>query len=249
MKVVQTVLLCMAVLIGLPAFAAVEVTPTLVRSGYFLAEDCKPQVDPKLYNECICQANIRKAQVSGLPEDVMSRINEHLSLFPEKLASESCEGVATTVPVDGLKVNTANADYTVTYQTPSVLTVLITYSTYGVGAEHSLDGADGYTFDLASGKLIDPLNYLKPDQIAKVDGYIKTELQHKYSSVLYDEVKTRTEPFLSENGCDTCTLFYGKEGWTVRFQITAVAPSSSGEPEVAVPSDIIPPPEKLIVKS
>lgn len=248
MKLTRASLMMVAALLASPALA-VEIAPSPVRNGYFQAPDCTPAADPKAYNECVCYADIKKAVVSGREVEIIARINDQLALLPEKLAAESCEGTATNPPTDGLKVNKASADYTVAYQTDTTLTVLINYSTYGAGAEHPLDGTEGFTFDLASGKLVDPILYLKPEALQKADAYIKNQLVKKYPSALYDEAKARTEPYLTENGCDTCTLFYGQDGWTVRFQITAIAPYMIGEPEIVIPADIIPAPEKLIVKS
>lgn len=249
MRLKRASLAMVAVLLAAPALAALEVSPHLVRSGYFQAPDCTPTADPKVFNECICEADIKKAEIAGLSTDVASAINQQLALLPEKLAAESCEGNPSTALPTGLKVNRASADFEVAYQTASTLTVLITYSTYGAGADHPLDGTEGFTFDLASGKVIDPIMMLKPEQLVKVDHYIKSELLKKYPSALSDEAKARTDPYLTENGCDTCTLFYGKDGWVARFQITAIAPYMIGEPEIVLPSDIIPPPEKLSAKS
>lgn len=232
-----------------PALAAeLGVTSTVVKKGFFLAPDCKPTADPKTYNECVCEADIKKAQItSGLSPEIMTIVNSQLAMLPEKLAEESCEGTPTTMPTNSLKVNQASADYQIAYQTPTTLTALITYSTYGAGAEHPLDGTEGFTIDLASGQVVDSIAHLKPEQIGKADAFIKAELLKKYPSALFDEAKARTEPYLTENGCDTCTLFYGKDGWIVRFQISAIAPYMTGEPEVSVPADIIAPPEKLIL--
>lgn len=176
-------------------------------------------------------------------------MNAGLALLPEKLAVESCEGTATAAPTGGLKVNQASADYEVAYQTPNTLTVLITYSTYGAGAEHALEGTEGFTFDLISGKLVAPIDHLKPEQVAKADGFIKHELLKKYPVALTDEAKARTEPYLTENGCDLCTMFYAKDGWVVRFQIDSIAPYAIGEPEVVIPADIIAAPETLITQT
>ena len=249
MTLTRASMMMVAALIAMPAWAAIEVTPNIVRAGYFQAPDCEPTADPKTFNECICYADIKKAEVKGLPAEVTQSINQQWALLPEKLAAESCEGTAATGPVDGLKVNKASADFEVAYQTESTLTVLITYSTYGAGAEHPLDGTEGFTFNVANGKLIDPIIQMKPEELAKADSYIKRELLSKYPSALFDEAKTRTDPYLTENGCDTCTLFYGKDGWTVRFQLAAIAPYMTGEPEITVPADIIPSPDKLIAKN
>lgn len=240
-------LLSLMVVVGATAaHAELTVTSSVVKTGYFGAPDCKPTADPKAFNECICEANIKKAQVAGLSPDVTASVNAQLALLPEKLAVESCEGTPTTAPTGGLKVNLASADYQIAFQTADVLTVLITYSTYGAGAEHPLDGTEGFTFDLKSGRLVDPIALMKPEQIGKADQFIKSELVKKYPAALYDEAKTRTDPYLTENGCDTCTLYYGKDGWMVRFQLTAIAPYLTGEPEVAIPANIIPAPEKLL---
>lgn len=244
----HTSLMLAVLLAAVPAFAAdLSVNPVVVKKGFFLAPDCTPTADPKTYNECVCEADIKKAQIStGLPADILTAVNGQLALLPEKLAEESCEGTQTSMPTNNLKVNQASSDYQIAYQTPTTLTALITYSTYGAGAEHPLDGTEGFTFDLASGQVVDPIAHLKPEQIKKADAFIKAELLKKYPTALFDEAKTRTEPYLTENGCDTCTLFYGKEGWIARFQISAIAPYMTGEPEVVVPADIIAPPEKLI---
>ncbi len=233
-------------LAALPAHATLNVTSSVVKAGYFLAPDCEPVADPKAFNECICSADIKKPVVAGLLPEVNARVNENLSLLPEKLATESCEGAPTKPPVEGLKVNLASAGYEVAYQTPEVLTVLITYSTYGAGSEHPLEGTEGFTLDLTTGEVVDPIARLKPEQIIKADAFIKQELLKKYPA-LYDEAKARTDPYLTENGCDTCTLFYGKDGWVARFQLAAVAPYMIGEPEVTIPTDIIASPDKLRV--
>jgi hypothetical protein len=192
---------------------------------------------------------IKKAQITGLAPEINASVNAGLALLPEKLAVESCEGTATAAPTGGLKVNQASADYEVAYQTPNTLTVLITYSTYGAGAEHALEGTEGFTFDLISGKLVAPIDHLKPEQVAKADGFIKHELLKKYPVALTDEAKARTEPYLTENGCDLCTMFYAKDGWVVRFQIDSIAPYAIGEPEVVIPADIIAAPETLITQT
>ncbi|MES2983685.1 MAG: RsiV family protein [Pseudomonadota bacterium] len=238
----------MLILAATPAFATMSVTPTLVRSGYFQAPDCTATADPKAYNECVCEADIRKASVLGLSPAVTDLINGELAMLPEKLAAESCEGTPTTPPAAGINVNKASANFKVEYQTASTLTVLITYSTYGAGAAHALDGTEGFTFDLASGKLVDPIQYLKPEELKKANSYARDELMKKYPDVLFDEAKARIDPYLTENGCDTCTLFYGKDGWVMRFQIYSIAPYAVGEPEIYIPADIMAAPETLIAK-
>ena len=230
------------------AASPVVVTSSVVKNGFFLAPDCKPTADPKAYNECVCEANIKKAQVSGLAVSVDSAINTELALLPEKLAVESCEGTSTSAPATGLKFNMASADYNVAYQTDTTLTVLITYSTYGAGADHPLDGTEGFTFDLTSGTLVDPIAYLRPEQLKKADQFIKEELKKKYPTALTQDAKARTDPYLTENGCDTCTIFYGKDGWIVRFQIESIAQYMTGEPEVVLPASIVAAPETLLTQ-
>lgn len=250
MKLIRTGLFVSLLLTALPAFSsALTVSSSVVKSGYFMAPDCKPTADPKAYNECVCQANIKKAQITGLTPEVTANVNAGLAMLPEKLAAESCEGTATNPPASGLKVNLASADYEIAYQTPTALTVLITYSTYGAGSEYTLEGTEGFTFDLASGRIVEPFNHLKPEQVAKADSFVKRELLKKYPAALYDEAKARTEPFLTENGCDLCTMFYSKDGWVVRFQIDSIAPLPIGEPEVVVPADLIAAPETLITQT
>jgi hypothetical protein len=238
----------LAAALALPAFAEVAVQPALVRDGYFLAPDCTPQADPKSFNECICRANIHKAQVNGIPAEAASAINQQLATVPEQLATESCEGTPTAAPAAGLGMNEANANYEIAYQTPQILTVLITYSTYGAGAAHPISGTEGYTFDLASGALIDPVAHLAPEQLSRLNSAVQQGLLKKYSDSLFDETKARIDPYITKDGCDTCTLFYTKEGWNMRFQLYAIAPYATGEPTIILPADILPAPETLTTK-
>ncbi|MDX2095525.1 MAG: RsiV family protein [Alphaproteobacteria bacterium] len=236
-------------LAALPARAEMTVSPSLVKEGFFLAPDCKPTADPKAYNECVCEAHVRKAQIAGVPAEIAASVNAALALLPEKLAEESCLGKPTPAPSGEIKVNRASADYKVAYQTPTTLTVLVSYSTYGAGAEHPLDGTEGFTFELVGGQLVEPIARLKPEQMKKAEAFIARELLRKYRAVLHDEAKARSEPYLTENGCDSCTLFYGKDGWVVRFQIDSIAPYAVGEPEVTIPGEIIPSPETLMTQA
>lgn len=248
MRLIRTSLAIMLTLTALPALAQMGVSSAVVKNGYFLAPDCKPTADPAAFNECVCHATIKKAQIMGLAPEVVANVNAGLALLPEKLAVESCEGKPTAPPAPGIKVNEASADYEIAYQTPTTLTVLITYSTYGAGADHALDGTEGYTFDLTSGTVVEPIAHLKPEQLKKAEGFIKRELLKKYPT-LTEEAKARSEPYLTENGCDLCTMFYGKDGWVVRFQIDSIAPYHVGEPEVVIPLDVIAAPETLMTQT
>jgi hypothetical protein len=235
-----------------PAFAELQVMPAQVRSGFFQSPDCTPAAAPQQFNECLCEADIRKAQITGIDASVAAVMNKQLAIVPEQLASESCQGTPTAAPAgEGAvtNVNAAKAAFETVFQSPSVLTVLVTYSTYGAGAAHPLDGTEGFTFDLKTGKLIEPSRLLTPAQLVQANAFIQKELAKKYSDKLFDEIKTRDDPFLAETGCDTCTLFYGKDGWTIRFQLYAIAPFAAGELEINVPAEIIPAPETLISKS
>ena len=236
-------------LVAMPAHAAVTVSPVLVRSGYFLAPDCEPSAPTNALNICVCHADIKKPQVAGIAANIAAVINNTLAQLPEKLAAESCEGAATAPPRDGIKVNTASADFEMVFQSPATLTMFTNYSTLAAGSAQALSGTEGFTFDLTSGALIDPIAVLKPAQRAKADAYIKEQLLQKYPTDLLDEAKVRTDPYLTENGCVTCTLYYGPEGWVVRFQTDSIAPYALGEPEVTLPTEIIPAPETLMVKS
>jgi hypothetical protein len=249
MRAPTTIAILSMALWALPAYAAVTVSPVVVRAGYFMADDCAPSMNPKVANECICHADIKKPQVAGLPEQIAERINQQLALLPEKLANESCEGAPTAPPAEGMQVNSASADFELAFQSAGTLTMFSNYSTLAAGSAQALSGTEGFTFELGSGTLIDPIALLKPEQRMKADAYIKQELLKKYPTDLSEEAKNHADPYLTENGCDTCTIYYGPEGWVVRFQIDSVAPYALGEPEVTLPKEIIPAPEKLMVKS
>ncbi len=239
----------LCVLVAAPAFAEVTIDSALVKSGFFLAPDCAPTANPKLFNECICKADIKKPVVSGIAPGVAASINTQLALLPEKLAAESCEGTSTAAPPAGMMANEVTANYIVAYQTPRTLTLLTTYATQSAGGAHPLSGTEGMTFDLATGQLVDPVARLKPEQLRALDSFIQQALVKKYPSDLFEEARARSEPYISENGCDSCTVFYGKEGWMVRFQVYAIAPYAVGEPEIAVPAELIPSPETLMTQT
>lgn len=240
----------LAALLPVASLAAdVTLQSTVVRSGYFETPDCKPEADPAAFNECLCKADIRKAEViGGVSPSIASEINAVLAKVPEQLARESCDGKPVQPLASKLSINEAGASYQVVHQTPEVLTVLVTYQTYGAGAAHPLGGTEGFTLDLKTGKPIDPTHLLSSADLLKADAYVKQELLKKYADSVFDETKSRLEPFLTENGCDTCTMYYTKDGWNVRFQLYAVAPYVTGEPEILVPTDVIPAAETLIAK-
>ena len=225
---------------------AALVTPVKVSSGYFLAEECTPEANPKTLNECICEGDVTKAQVSGLQPAVALVINNQLSQVPEQLANESCAGKPTAAPTADIQVNKVSAAYSTVYQSPTALSVLITYSNFGAGAAHPTSGSEGYTFDLATGKTINPPELLKPEQLTKANEFVRAELMKKYSAALFDEARDRTEPYITDGNCEDCTMYYVKDGWNVRFQLYAIAPYASGEPEVTIPTSIIPDPETLL---
>jgi hypothetical protein len=228
--------------------SAPVITPMLVKSGYFKADDCKPEADPKLLNECICKADIHKAQVKGLPANVAEVINTQLSQVPEQLSSESCAGSQTTAPEASIGVNEVSANAEAVYQSASSLSVLVTYTTFNAGAAHPTNGSEGYTFNLANGKTILPTDLLTADQRAKASAFIQEELLRKYGENLLDETKSRTEPYLTDAGCENCTMYYTKDGWNVRFQLYAVAPYTAGEPTIVIPTNLIPDPETLMAR-
>jgi len=230
------------------AHAEILVQPAQVRSGYFQAPDCTPTASPQQFNECLCEADIRKAEVTGIDAGIAKAINKQLATVPEQLAGESCEGKPIEKPGAETVINSAKASFEVPFQSPDVLTVLVTYATYGAGAAHPLDGTEGFTFNLKNGKLIEPARLLKSAQIAQVNDYVQKELVKKYGDKLFEETKFRADPYLTESGCETCTLYYEKDGWTMRFQLYAIAPFAVGEPEITLPAEIIPAPETLVNK-
>ena len=231
-----------------PATGGPAVTAVLVKTGYYKADDCKPEADPKLVNECICKADIHKAQATGLAPNIAEVINTQLSQVPEQLSSESCSGGQISAPDGKVSVNEVTANYETLYQSPASLTVLVTYTTFGAGAAHAIMGSEGYTFSLASGKTILPTETMTPEQRAKASTFVQEELLKKYGESLLDEAKSRTEPYFTDAGCENCTMYYTKDGWNVRFQLYAVAPYAAGEPTIVIPTSIIPDPETLMAR-
>lgn len=226
----------------------VAIAPVKVQTGYFMADECVPEASPNELNECLCQADITKAQVSGLAPEVMTAINNQLAQLPEQFASESCSGKPAAAPDAKIQVNKVSAGYTVVLQTPTLLSVLINYTTFGAGAAHPMSGSEGYTIDLATGKTVTPSELLTPEQLGKANEFIRAELTKKYGESLFEETRTRVEPYLTDAGCEDCTLYYTKDGWNLRFQLYVVAPYSVGEPEITIPTTIIPEPAMLLVK-
>lgn len=224
------------------AVAGIGVAPKLVREGVFEAAACTPTGGAS-FNECLCRASINKAELVGASPSVTSAVNKILAQVPEQLGNESCQGTkAASAPE--INMNSSAASYEVPYHSPQILTVLVTYSTYGAGSAHPLSGTEGYTFNLTKGELVNPLERLNGVQMGKLNQFILAELNKKYGDQLFDEVKTREDPFIVETTCDSCTVYYTKEGWNIRFQLYAIAPYAAGEPTITIPADILPSPEK-----
>lgn len=222
--------------------AGIAVNAKPVRQGYFQLADCQSS-GGTAFNECQCKADIYKAEITGAAPAIMEAINKQLAMVPEQLANESCQGASIAKLPPEANINESGAGFKVTYQTPSVLTVLVTYMTYGAGSAHPLSGTEGYTFSLTDGKLIDPLAALSPPQFEKLNQFLQSELLKKFGDALFDEIKSRTDPYVSQGSCDSCTLFYTKEGWNIRFQLYSIAPYSAGEPTLTIPNDLLPAPE------
>lgn len=225
----------------------VAVTQVPVLSGYVRDENCTPDSDGKTLNECICKADIVKAQVTGLPKSAGTTINNQLSQVPEQLAGESCAGRPTAAPEAGVMINSASATYETVYQSPEALSVLVTYATAAAGAAHPLPGSEGYTFNLTTGKTLDVAAELSPEQLAKVNEYVRAELVKKHGDTMLDDARIRTE-YLTDSGCESCTLYYTKEGWNMRFAVYSVAPYVYGQPNVTIPTTLIPEPEMLMTR-
>ncbi len=227
---------------------ALTISPVVVASGHFLAENCVSESDPKIANECMCKADITKAQIAGLPTNVMTTINTQLSQVPEQLASESCGGKPAPAPEASVAINMASAKYETVYQSPTALSVLLTYATAGAGAAHPIPGSEGYSFNLTNGKTMDVAALLTPEQLGKVNEFVNQELRKQHGETMTDEARDRIEPYLSDAGCESCTLYYTKDGWNMRFAVYSVAPYSAGEPTITIPTTIIPDPETLIAR-
>jgi hypothetical protein len=227
---------------------ALAVAPVSVGNGYFLADHCVSEADPKVMNECICKAAITKGQVSGLPPKVATTINNQLSQLPERLASESCSGKSTAAPDANVQVNMASANFETLYQSPTILSMLITFSTAGAGAAHPIPGSEGYIFNLNDGKTLDIASLLTADQLAKANDFLRQELRKKYADTMLEEARNHTGPYLSDAGCENCTLYYTKDGWIARFAVYSIAPYALGEPSITIPTTIIPEPETLIAR-
>ena len=230
-----------------PAFAeGVSVTSVDVSTGYFQADACTPEADPKLINECICKADIHKAKIMGLSPAITAVMDNQLAQVPEQMSSESCAGKPVAAPAKDLQINEVSANYEVVFESPKVMSILLKYSSFGAGAAHPTNGSEGYTFDLSNGKTINPAEKLTADQRLRANHFVQTELVKKYGESLLEETKSRTEPYINEANCENCTLYYTKDGWNLRFQLYAVAPYSAGEPTVVIPTSIIPEPETLL---
>lgn len=250
MKTLRHTVLTTMLVAGFTATAHAEpmVASTKVASGYVRIANCTTEADPTLLNECICKADIEKATITGLAPAATSVINTQLAQVPEQMASESCAGEPTAAPASGVSVNAVSAKSEVVYQSPAALSVLVTYSSFAAGAAHPTTGSEGYTFNLASGKTILPTEMLTAAQLAEANTYLKQELTNKYGTMLADEAKARTEPYLTDSGCENCTLYYTKDGWNVRFQLYSIAPYAAGEPTVTLPTTIMPDPETLLTR-
>ena len=74
------------------------------------------------------------------------------------------------------------------------------------------------------------------------------ELKKKYGDVMLEEARNHTGPYLTDAGCESCSIYYTKDGWAARFTVYSIAPYAVGEPVISIPTTIIPEPETLIAR-
>lgn len=241
----------------LPAWAAAAVNSVVVRNGIVSFINCTPEQkaegpggisEPWPYNECLCKGDIVRAEVSGIAPKAAEAINAQLAELPQQLAEESCAGKTVISPPPELHINQVSAHYEVTYETPQVLSLVVTYTTYGAAAAHPITGSEGFNFDLGSGRLLVPVAQMNAATLTKANAALRQAIEEKFGAQLREDVKSRTEPFLTAEGCDACTMFYANDGWHVRFQVYAIASYADGEPTFVLPTSVIPSPEALIAK-
>ncbi|MEQ1559417.1 MAG: DUF3298 and DUF4163 domain-containing protein [Methyloglobulus sp.] len=221
-------------LLSLWVRADVTVTDQVLQKGLFLSSDCKVGKKKKVAAECLCKADIHYPAISGLENNsAQSQLNQKLKTTAE---SGKCEGKPIIV-AEQTTQNSADSNFEVTFRSDSILAIAVQSYSYGSGAAHGLESVEGIIISKKMGQVLS-VNDIFGGNIAQVNQSIYDQLKSR-DDIFADDVEKLKGKFVLDNQCNSCTLLVAKEGVKVIFMAYAVAPFSSGMPEVIIPKEYI----------
>jgi Deacetylase PdaC/Protein of unknown function (DUF3298) len=221
--------------------AAVAVSEQVLQKGQFGKAECTPDPKDPDYNECICDADIRYPQVTGMEDGpFQDKLNDWLK---QQAAKAKCEGESVSV-TDKSKAAASTHEafsvhYEVTLSTPRVLGFKFTDWAYTGGA-HGNGSVIGVIVDLDRGRILTPGDIFPQKNIAAVNQAIYDALLAKPEEEIFrDQVEARKGAFIKDGACQGCTLTLTPQGLHVLFQTYEVAPYGAGNTDVLVPAQYV----------
>lgn len=236
MRFFYIILCCVMCLRSVSAEAVVSVNEQIMQSGQFLKANCRS--DPKTpdYDECLCDADVRYPQLSGVSDET---IQAKLNAWFKDGASTVCEGSAVPKPAKDApqpkEHGSISVHYEVTYSSPQLIAFDFTDWAYTGGA-HGNGSVIGIIVDLSKGEFLTPTDIFGKKNMEAVNGVIYDALTAKPEGEIFrDQIEARKDAFIKNGECQGCTLTLTPEGVHVLFQTYEVAPYGAGKTDVLIP--------------
>ena len=226
------------------AYAAVSVSEQVMQQGQFVKADCEADAKDPDYNACICDADIRYPQLTGMGDHGMEdKLN---GWFKEEASKSTCEGDKTPLaegnakpPADGAAHASLSVHYEQTFSSPGVLAFKFTDWAYTGGA-HGNGSVIGIILDLKKGKFLTPTDIFSTANMPAVNKTIYDVLTAKPEEEIFrDQIESRQGLFIKDGDCMGCTLTLTPEGVHVLFQTYEVAPYGAGNTDVPIPTQLV----------
>jgi hypothetical protein len=224
------------------ATAAVTVSEQVLQSGQYAKASCKPDPKDPDYDECICDADVRYPQLSGISDrDAQDRLNRW---FKDEAGKAVCDGdkmapSAKNASAPAKAHMSISVHYETTYSSDAILALKFTDWAYTGGA-HGNGSVIGVIADLAQGKLLSPGDMFSEKNTEIANRVIYEALSAKpEGEVFRDQIESRKGAFIKDGECQGCTLTLTPEGVHVLFQTYEVAPYGAGNTDVIIPAKYI----------
>jgi hypothetical protein len=241
MKSLGAIIAVLSCLAAGNACAGVSVSEQVMQKGQFTKSGCQPDPKDPDYDECVCDADVRYPQLSGVTDAaVQGKFNDW---FKEQAAKTVCEGDASSSPVkDGQSAKahmSVSVHYEVTFSSAHLLAFKFTDWAYTGGA-HGNGSIIGVIADLDKGRLLTPTDVFSAKNMDAVNKAIYDALSAKPEEEIFrDQIESRKGAFIKDGECQGCTLILNPQGVSVLFQTYEVAPYGAGDTAVPIPAKLV----------
>lgn len=235
-----------------PAVAsALQVKSQTQEFGYYELKECEDEEISEHVNMCGCQSQIDYPVVASYSDEALqTAVNEELKALVSGAGCNAEDGGAVRKG-DKTPDERIPNEYQVSFETPYVsknaASLLMSYYTYGAGAAHGMTTVQGILADLTRGIIYQDSAVLDDKQADAINSHIQTTLralneEGQYQGNLWlEDEEGHPRIYVSEEGCDGCTVYRGKNGWVMAFQQYAIASYADGIIEIDIPESFIKP--------